>query len=62
MVFNDFILNNISVISWRSVLSMEEKGSRENHRTAANIEQILSHNVVSNTSSHERESNSQLYW
>jgi hypothetical protein len=37
MVFNDFILNNISVISWRSVLSMEEKRSRENHRTGYSV-------------------------
>jgi hypothetical protein len=58
-----FIQNNISVISRWSVLSMEEKGvSRENYRAAAYIGQRLSNNVVSNASSHEWESNSQLYW
>ena len=36
--------NNISVLSWRSVLLVEE--SRENHRPAANQWQTLSHNVV----------------
>jgi hypothetical protein len=49
--------NNISVISWRSVLLVEETGvPGENHR------QTLSHNVVSSTPRHERGSNSQLYW
>jgi len=42
--------NNISVISWRSVLLLEETGeSGENHRPVANHWQTLSHNVVSNT-------------
>ena len=42
---------------------MEEKGvSRENHRAAAYIGKRLSNNVVSIASSHEWESNSQLYW
>ena len=40
MMFNA-TFNNISVISWRSVLLVEETG--ENHR------QTLSHNVVSST-------------
>ena len=40
MVFNA-TFNNISVISWQSVLLVEEtRGPRENHR------QTLSHNVV----------------
>ena len=51
MVFNA-TFNNISVISWRSVLLVEETG--ENHR------QTLSHNVVSSSPHHERDSNSQL--
>ena len=51
--------NNISCISWRSVLLAEETGvPRENHRPAACHWQTLSHNVVSSTSRHERGSNS----
>jgi hypothetical protein len=57
------IKKNAYAFSWWSVLSMEEKGvSRENHRAAAYIGQILSNNVVSDASSHEWESNSQHYW
>ena len=49
MVLNA-IINNISVISWRSVLLMEETGvPGENHRPAASHLQTLSHNVVSST-------------
>jgi hypothetical protein len=52
--------NNISVISWRSVLLVEETGAHEqNHRPATSHRQILSHNVVSSTPRHERDSNSQ---
>ena len=39
--------NNISVISWWSVLLVEE--TRENHRPATSHCQTLSHNVVSST-------------
>ena len=39
--------NNISIISWQSVLLVEETG--ENHRPAASHWRILSHNVVSST-------------
>jgi len=49
--------NNISVISWRSVLLVEETG--ENHRSVASPLQTLSHNVVSNTPCHDQTSNSQ---
>ena len=50
MVFNA-TFNNISVISWRSILLVEETGvSIENHRPAASHWQTLSHNVVSSTS------------
>jgi hypothetical protein len=43
-------LNNISVISWRSVLLVEETGvSGENHRPVASHRQTVSHNVVSST-------------
>jgi len=42
--------NNISVISWRSVLLVGETGvPGENHRPAANHWQTWSHNVVSNS-------------
>jgi hypothetical protein len=49
VVFNaDF--NNISVISWRSVLLMEEtRVTGENHRPVASHWQTLSHNAVSST-------------
>jgi len=46
MLFN-VTLNNISVMSLRSVLLMEE--TRENHRPAASHWQTLSHNVVPST-------------
>ena len=57
MVFNA-TFNNISVISLRSVLLIEETG--ENHWPVTNHWQTLSHNVVSSTPCHERGSNSQL--
>jgi hypothetical protein len=47
MVFNA-TFNNISAISWRSVLLMEETGvPGENHRPVASHWQTLSHNVGS---------------
>jgi hypothetical protein len=62
IVFNA-TFNTISVISWRSVLFVEETGVLgENYRPVASHWQILSHNVVSSTPRHERGSNSQLYW
>jgi hypothetical protein len=40
----------MSVMSWQSVLLMEETGvPGENHRTVASHIQTLSHNVVSST-------------
>jgi len=46
MVFNA-TLNNISVISWRSVLLVKETGGPgENHQPVASHLQTLSHNVV----------------
>jgi len=54
-VFNA-TFNNISVISWRSVLLVKETG--ENYRPVASHWQTLSHNVVSSTPCHERSSNS----
>jgi len=61
MVFNA-TFNNILVISWRSVLLVEETGvSGENHRPSASHSQTLSHNVVSSTPRHERDSKSQRY-
>ena len=60
MVFNN-TFNNISVISWQSVLLAEKTGAPgENHRPVASHWQTLSHNVVSSTPRHERSSNSQL--
>jgi hypothetical protein len=45
-VFNA-TFNNISVISWRSVLLVEEtEVPGENHQPAASHRQTLSHNVV----------------
>ena len=42
--------NNISVISWQSVLMVEETGEPgENHRPAASHLQTLLHIVVSST-------------
>ena len=47
MVFN-VTFNNISAISWLSVLLVEESGvSREKHRPAASHWQTLSYNFVS---------------
>jgi len=46
--------NNISVISWRSVLLVEETGvPREIYRPVASHWQTLSHIVVSSTPGHE---------
>jgi hypothetical protein len=45
--------NNISVISWQSVLLPEE--TRENHQPAASYSQTLSHNVVSSIPRHEQD-------
>ena len=55
--------NNISAISWRSVEFVEETESHgENHRTAGSHWRALSHNVVSSTHRHERDSKSQVEW
>ena len=60
MVFNATI-NNISVISWWSVLLVEEtRVPGENHRPVRSLRQTLSHNVASSTPFHEQDSNSQL--
>jgi hypothetical protein len=60
MVFND-TFNNISVISWQSVLLVEESRVHgEKQWPAAGHWQTLSHNGVSSTPHHERASNSQL--
>ena len=54
VVFNA-TFNNISVISCRSIVLMEEtRVPGENHRQTDN--------VVLSTPRHERGSNSQLYW
>jgi hypothetical protein len=49
--------NNISVLSWRSVLLVWETGvTGENYRSAISHSQTLSHNIVSSTLRHERDS------
>jgi hypothetical protein len=54
---------NISVISWWSVVLVEETGvSGENHRPVGSHWQTLSHNVLSNTPRHDRDLNWQLQW
>jgi len=59
MVF-DADFNNISVISLRSVLLVEETGvPGENHLPVASHWHNLSHNVVSSKPRHEKDSNSQ---
>ena len=57
VVFNA-TFNNISVISWQSVLLVEE--TEENHWPVASHWKTLSHNVVLSTPLHEWGSNSQL--
>jgi hypothetical protein len=60
MVFN-ITFNNISVISWRSVLLVEKTWvPGENHRPVASHWQTLSHNVVSSRLRHDRGLNSGL--
>ena len=60
MVFN-VTFNNISVISWQSILLVEETTvPGENHLPVTGHLQTLSHNVVSSTPRHERGSNPQL--
>jgi hypothetical protein len=53
--------NNILVISWRSVVLVEDVGvPGENHRPVVCHWQTWSHKAVSSTSRHERDSNSHL--
>ena len=60
MVYNATFYN-ISVISWLSVLLIEEIGvPGDNHQPAASHYQTLSHNVVSSTLRHDQDLNSQL--
>jgi len=62
MAFNA-TFNNISVMSWWSVLLVEETGvAGKTHRPVASHWQTLSHNVVSSMPRHEPDSNSQMYW
>ena len=57
MVFNA-TFNNISIISWHSVLLVEGTGvPGEKHWPVASHWQTLSHNVVSSTPHHEQGSN-----
>ena len=60
MVFNS-TFNNISVITWRSILLVEETGAMgKKHWPVASHWQTLSPNVVLSTPRHERDSNSVL--
>jgi hypothetical protein len=52
--------NNILVISWRSVLFVDE--TEEINLPVVSYWQTLSHNVVSSIPRHELDSNSQLWW
>ena len=62
MVFN-FTFNTIWIISWQSLFLMEVTGvPGENHWPVASQWQSLSHNVVSSTPRHNRNSNSWLHW
>jgi hypothetical protein len=62
MVFTN-IINNISTITWWSVLLVEKtEVPGENHRHATNHWQPLSHNVVSSIPPYERDSNSHILW
>jgi hypothetical protein len=54
--------NNILIISWRSVLLVEEpRVPGENHWPASSHWQMFSHNVLSRTPRPERDSNSQRF-
>ena len=58
MVLLGFVVYNISVISWHSVLLVEETGLPvENHQPVASHWQTLSHNVVWSAPRLERGSN-----
>jgi hypothetical protein len=61
MVFNA-TFNNISVISWRSLLLVEETRVPEDKTIdlLQVTDQLLSHNVVSSTPRHKRGSNLQF--
>ena len=48
MVFNT-TFNNISIISWWSVLLEESVVPGQNHRPVTSLRRTLSHNVVSST-------------
>ena len=62
MVFNA-TFNNISVLSWQSVLVLERTGGPgENHRHVASHRQTLPHIVLASTPRHDQNSNSQLKW
>jgi hypothetical protein len=54
-------INNISVISWRSVLFVEKSELHgENHQPVTTHWQTFSNSVVSSTPRHERDSKSKL--
>jgi len=56
MLFINATFNNISAISWQSVLLVKETGvPGENKRPATSRWQTLSHNVVSSIPRHEQD-------
>jgi len=60
MIFNT-TFSNISAITWGSALLVKKTGvPGENHRHAASHWQTISHNGVSSTPRHRRDSNSLL--
>ena len=60
MMFNT-TFNNISAISWRPVLLVDEtRVPRENHDLSQVTDKLLSYNVVLSTPLPEWDSNSQL--
>jgi len=58
-IVSNATFNNISAISWWSVVLVEEiRVPGENHQPIASLWQTLSHNVVLRTPRYERGSNS----
>jgi hypothetical protein len=62
MMFNA-IFNNNSVISWRSVLLVEETDNTEKTSDLSQVtDKLYHHNVISSTFCRERGSNAHLWW
>jgi hypothetical protein len=62
MVFNA-TFNNISVISWKSVLLVGETDNTEKTTDLSQVTyKLYHHNVISSTSRREQGSNAHLWW